>query len=182
MDNTVLDISRAGVYVDSSNHDLIEQNSLFANDQSSLEDPVAGILMLGTNPNDNVAAPKVTTAVATSTSTLVSGSVTGTANTEYRIELFVNNISAAVNQNVSHLEGQTYVGYVNVTTNSAGKGQWAVTLPTSLATGQYVTATSTNISTGDTSEFSSGLVVSRQSFTADVVMSAGDTERKHLAS
>ena len=79
----------------------------------------------------------------------VTGSLNSRPNETYRIEIFVN-----PNCDGTHGEGQTLLGSVDTTTGSGGNNTFQVTFPTTVAVGQFVTATATRLSTGDTSEFS----------------------------
>jgi len=89
----------------------------------------------------------VLTAVHTGVSTVVTGTFNGMANTAFRIEFFAN----AVCDPSNYGEGQSYLGFTNITTNGSGAATINVTLPaTSLP---FVTATATDPS-NYTSEFS----------------------------
>lgn len=88
----------------------------------------------------------------------ISGSLNSLANTTFRIEFF----SSPACHLRGHGEGQVFLGANNVTTDGAGN------VPVSFAAGALtaghgVTATATNQSTGDTSEFSGCLTVASTS-------------------
>lgn len=88
----------------------------------------------------------------------ISGSLNSLANTTFRIEFF----SSPACGLWGHGEGQVFLGANNVTTDGAGN------VPVSFAAGALtaghgVTATATNQSTGDTSEFSGCLTVASTS-------------------
>jgi hypothetical protein len=83
----------------------------------------------------------------------VSGTVHGTAGATLTIEFFSNPTSPS--------QGKTYLGSATVTVAANGTATFTgVTITTGLtAKGQFITATATDAS-GDTSQFSGGLVVS----------------------
>lgn len=86
---------------------------------------------------------------AISGSTVIEGMLNSSPNTEFRIEFFANTASDPS----GYGEGETFLGFTNVTTNGSGDASFTVTLPTTIPEGQFVTATATNPS-GNTSEFS----------------------------
>ena len=96
-------------------------------------------------PNDGQNAP-ITTSFAGGVAT---GSLTSQPNHTYRIEFFANDPSPTPYQ------GQTFLGFVNVTTGANGVGRYSKQL--TIPAGTVVTATATDItagaSFGDTSEF-----------------------------
>lgn len=77
-------------------------------------------------------------------------------NRTFRIEFFVNTVN-----NNPITEGKTFVGFVNVTTDSTGLAQFNnVKLLSSATVGQFVSATATllqNNDTLETSEYSSNI-------------------------
>jgi hypothetical protein len=78
-----------------------------------------------------------------------------TPNTNFRIEYFANAGIGDLGPDGFHYgEGQRYVGSVDVMTDASGTATISATLPALLAGEQFVTATATNLATGDTSEFS----------------------------
>jgi CSLREA domain-containing protein len=85
------------------------------------------------------------------------GSLNSTANRTFRIELFTN-----VGADPSGFgEGQTLVAERNLTTDSGGKVLFNVLVgfAPAVSSRQFITATATDLVTGDTSEFSAGVVV-----------------------
>jgi hypothetical protein len=94
-------------------------------------------------PNGGQNAPVITGLTLHS----ISGSLSSVPRTQFRIEFFATPAGGPASQ------GQVFLGFLNVTTNAAGTV--AFTLPVAtLPLGTIVTATATNLSTGDTSEFS----------------------------
>ena len=58
-----------------------------------------------------------------------------------------------------NVEGAILLGFTTVTTDGSGNVHFNATLSADVTIGEYVTATATNVTTGDTSEFSNGLEV-----------------------
>ncbi len=123
--------------------------------------PTTGISILGNSidtngglgidlidANDDQTAPEVD-AVSTSTTTTVDGSLDSIASTDFRIELFA---SPACDDSGAG-EGQTFLGAVTVTADSSGHATFSDSVAAQ-ASGRQITATATNQTTGDTSEFS----------------------------
>src|SRR5205807_653557 len=86
--------------------------------------------------------------------TTVRGKLNSQAGHVYRIELFVSAAADATGRG----QGRTFLGAVTVTADAAGNAPIVFTT-TGLSTGGYVTTTATDLSTGDTSEFSNALKV-----------------------
>ncbi|WP_415036523.1 DUF4347 domain-containing protein, partial [Azonexus sp.] len=89
----------------------------------------------------------------------IAGTYSGTANSYYRIELFAN----TVNGPSGFGEGQTYLGFINVTTNGAGTASFSTTLSASVAAGAFISATATKSNASfntftDTSQFAKSIV------------------------
>ncbi|MDY0746607.1 cadherin-like domain-containing protein [Paucibacter sp. R3-3] len=90
----------------------------------------------------------------------ISGSINSTANSFFRIELFANTSNDAS----GYGEGQTYLGFVNVSTNASGNGTFSVTLSATVAAGAFISATATKTTDNtyssftDTSEFAKSVV------------------------
>ncbi len=108
------------------------------------------------NANDKQAAPVLISASTPSGSTTISGTLTSVANTSFRIEFFANQ---SPNPS-SYGEGQTFLGFATVTTDGSGNASFTATGLAALPAGQnYVSATATNTSTGDTSQFAQDLLI-----------------------
>jgi streptogramin lyase len=108
------------------------------------------------DPNNFQNFPGLTSATQVSGGFQIAGTLTQSVspNTTYRIEFYVNNPDPLGGV----AEGQTFIGFANVTTNASGTVSFAPTFNVSLSPGQVVTADATD-PTGNTSEFSAGLVV-----------------------
>jgi hypothetical protein len=74
----------------------------------------------------------------------VAGTLTSTPRTTFLVQIFSSPPGSAY-------EGQTLIGSTMVTTLSDGTATFSLTVP--LPVGDVVTATATNLSNGDTSEF-----------------------------
>jgi hypothetical protein len=94
-------------------------------------------------------APVINSAVASASTTAITGSLHSLANTKFLIEFFRN-----VERDASGSgEGRIYVGQMTVTTDAAGDAPFTFNANGDL-TSYAITATATNTQTGDTSEFS----------------------------
>jgi hypothetical protein len=150
--NTITDNISGGVLVSSGAGNTISQNSIFANGAAH-SDP--GIT-LDKGANNNLAASTLNLAWLTGsgdTKLFVIGSLTvPTANVSYVLEFFATPSGDA--------EGEIYLGSLTITPTRTGT-QYFLFLPTTTVTGTYplITATLTDVSTGDTSAFSTGLLI-----------------------
>ena len=86
--------------------------------------------------------------------TTITGSLNSTTNTAFRIEFFAN---AAIDP-TGYGEGQTYLGFANVTTDGSGNVSFTANLAASVPGGYFITATATD-PMGNTSEFSLNQIV-----------------------
>jgi hypothetical protein len=132
----------AGVDVLSGTGNTILSDSISSNDAS-------GIVLVG-SANHAQAAPLLASATPLTTATLVSGTLTSSPSTTFLIQLF----SGTSADRAGSYEGQTLVGSTTVTTDASGQASFGVNLPASIPIGTAITATATNLSTGDTSAFS----------------------------
>lgn len=98
--------------------------------------------------NRNQSAPVITSAGISSGVTNVAGTFTGEANTTYQIEVFASSTSAPGN-------GQIFLGFVEVTTDSTGFAELLITglVNPEPLTADFISATATS-PTGTTSMFS----------------------------
>jgi hypothetical protein len=104
-------------------------------------------------PNDLQNYPVITSALATSSSTAIGGTLAGAANRMFLIDIHAN--SAA--DPSAHGQGKTYLGSTSMTTDGTGNGAFLLVAGGNL-TGQNISATATDTTTGDTSEFSADIV------------------------
>ena len=104
--------------------------------------------------------PVLTSAqVVSSTQVAIVGTLNSTANSQFRIEFF----SSAAQDRTGHGEGQTYLGFVNVTTDGSGNASFNTTLTATVSAGSFVSATATRSNATfttftDTSEFAQNVV------------------------
>ncbi len=132
----------AGVHVFSGVGNTILSDSISTNDAT-------GIVLVG-SANHAQAAPTVTSATPLTTATLVSGTLASAASTTFLIQIFSSTSADAAGS----YEGQTLVGSTTITTDSSGQASFGLALPASIPFGAAITATATNLTTGDTSAFS----------------------------
>jgi hypothetical protein len=147
-----------GVGVSLGSGIAILTNSIFSNGSTSSH---LGIELLGSDgvtPNDtddpDTGANNLQNfpVLTSSTSNSVSGSLNSTPSRQFRLEFFANASCDASGNG----EGEVFLGFLTVTTNSSGDIGFTFNF-TPVAGKQYITATATDNTTNDTSEFSSCL-------------------------
>jgi hypothetical protein len=162
--NTIAFNSASGVDVLSGNGDTIRSNAIFANGQQGI--------VLGAGGNDAQPTPMLTGASGGGTTSNLEGTIAGfAASTNFVIEFF----SSDVTDPAGHYEGRTLLGSTTVTTGSTGAATINFNLPVDIPTGDFVTATATNLTTGDTSPFSNSMssnTVSAQPVTVQFALAA----------
>jgi hypothetical protein len=147
--NVISGNGRSGVFIDSGTGDTILSNSIFSNGSPGI------LLNSANNANNNQAFPVLTSVFSSSSGTTITGTLQSVASTTFRIEFFAN----ATADPSGFGQGQTFLGAVNVTTNSSGAGSFTFTLTTPLPAGQTIfsaTATKlvgTGLTPNDTSQF-----------------------------
>ncbi len=109
-----------------------------------------------------------TTLVGTTT---ISGNFTSAASKSFRIEFFAN----ALTHPPGFREGQFYLGETTVNTNGLGHAVFSFQVQTAAPVGEDVSATATNISTGDSSEFADTMSVSATDSNQDGIPDAWAT-------
>ena len=92
-----------------------------------------------TGPNNLQNYPEIGSVVSTGGNTTVTGTLRSNANTTYRLEFF----SSPTGDASGYGEGQTYLGFVNVATNSSGNASFSTTLSATVAAGAIISATAT---------------------------------------
>ena len=109
-------------------------------------------------PNTNQNFPLIASAVSGGGDTTVEGSFNSTPSTTFTIDFYSN--SACLGRPQGFIQGRTYLGSAQVTTNGSGNAAIDVVLDgVTLEVGDVVTATATDPD-GNTSEFSQRIVVS----------------------
>jgi PKD repeat protein len=132
-----------GVLVDAANAISIRANSVFASGHLGIE--------LVNNGNHNQPAPVLTAAAIDGGSITVQGTLSAAANKNFALDLFANATANASGFG----EGQYFLGSVPVTTDASGQAGFSLAFTTPLPAGQTtVSATATNLTSGDTSQFS----------------------------
>ena len=157
--NTIAFNANNGIQVTGGNGLAILGNSIFSNNGLGidLDNDADGLTIDGVTPNDLGDGdtggnglqnfPVLTSATASNGNITISGTLNSIPNTTFRVEFFDN---TALDPS-GNGEGQTYLNFVNATTDAAGNANF--TSPPLTATGAIVT-TATNLTTNDTSEFS----------------------------
>jgi large repetitive protein len=147
--NTVAHSSGQGVvvYGASTVGDSILGDSVFASGGVGIDLGGDGPTPNGPNPrsfpNDGQNFPVLSGAAGAT----VTGTLSSAPNVPYRLEFFGSPAGSA-------FQGQTLLGADLVTTDGGGNATFTTTLATPVPAGDVVTATATNLATGDTSEFS----------------------------
>jgi parallel beta-helix repeat protein len=93
--------------------------------------------------------PVLTTVSAGAGQVLITGTLNSVPNQTYRIEFYANGSC----DSSGYGEGETYLGFQNVSTNGSGNASFTANFPATIAANAAVTATATD-SNGNTSEFS----------------------------
>jgi hypothetical protein len=124
----------------------------------------AGDADAGGNNRQNF--PVLASAATYGAQLIVSGSLNSTPNSYFRVEFFSN----TAQDGTGYGEGQTYLGFVNVTTDGSGDATFNTALTASVAAGSYLSSTATKsdatfTSYAETSEFSADVLVSALSLT-----------------
>ncbi len=165
--NTIAYNAGRGVNVVAATNVAIVGNSIFGNAGG------LGIDLLGNNvtandagdgdsgPNNLQNFPVLSSALVSTGSTFVAGSLNSTAATAFRIEFF----SSPTGDASGFGEGKVYLGFVNVTTNTLGNASFnAVLGGVSVTAGHLVSATATvdlgGGSLGSSSEFAANVTAS----------------------
>jgi uncharacterized repeat protein (TIGR01451 family) len=154
-----------------SPHFQITRNSIFNNGRLGIDlgydDVTPNDSMGHVGPNNFQNFPLLTAATVSSRATEVSGTLNSTPNTEFHIEFFAN----ADLDPSDHGEGQTFLGFVNVTTDASGGASFSnVVLPPAPDGQKFVAATATDPG-GNTSEFSTTVETSPAPAAADLAIS-----------
>jgi len=108
----------------------------------------------GPNGFQNFPIVSSVTSLAPGAGTRIQGVLHSTASTLYDLDFYSN--PACSNFPREFLEGETYIGSSQVTTDGSGTGTFDVTLPASVEAGARISATATDPN-GSTSEFSQRL-------------------------
>ena len=144
---------------DTAIHNAILGNSIYGNTKLGIDLGDDGV-----TPNDSKGHsgpnllqdfPVITQAYTGSSTTTITGTVSGPANSTLRVELFSNPAADPS----GYGQGKVFLGYVMVTTGAGGGGSFTFSPSSSVAVGQFISATATDVN-GDTSEFAQDAQVS----------------------
>ncbi len=105
-----------------------------------------------TGPNDLQNYPVMISAVGGAAGS-AQATLTSLANTTFLVQFF----SSPLPDPSGYGQGETLLGTLPVTTDSSGNASISLNLPGGLPAGAWITATATNQTTGDTSEFSNAV-------------------------
>src|SRR5262249_31391085 len=114
MANTIAFNAGAGVTVTGAGS---INNAILSN---SIHDHAGLGILLASGANNNQAAPALTAAFSSTGVTVITGTLTGTANATFRLEFFANTAGDP--------EGRTLLGSWTVATDSAGHGSFTAVL------------------------------------------------------
>jgi uncharacterized repeat protein (TIGR01451 family) len=158
--NVIADNSGPGVEVTgaTASGESILGNSIFGNTKLGIDLNDDGVTLNDSTghsgPNDFQNFPVLTSAAVSSGKLTVQGALSSTPQTAYRVEFFLSPTADASGFG----QGQTYLGFTTISTDSSGQAPFSAIFTSSAVNGQAVTATATDAS-GNTSEFSRAVTV-----------------------
>ena len=166
--NTIAFNGFTGVYVGSDNSDLsigntIRGNTIFSNNSIGINlaggtEDAYGVTAnhpggAVPGPNELQNYPVITNAVASGTNTTVSGTLNSSPSRFFLIDIYRNPSPDPS----GHGQGQAYVGSATVLASVSGLAAFSLTTSGNLS-GQYFSASATDQTSGDTSEFSADVL------------------------
>jgi hypothetical protein len=160
--NVIAFNTKAGVGLEQLNTDTgntLSANSIYSNQTLGIDLGGSGIPLKNNaagsqvGPNHLLNYPVLTSASASSVSTTITGSLMGPAGQTFTIQFFAN----TAGDPSSYGQGQTYVGFTTVKTDTSGNANFAFVTPSNIG-GQLLSATATDPG-GDTSEFAKNIPV-----------------------
>jgi S-layer homology domain len=134
----------------------IRGNSIFDNEPLGIDvgaDGVTPNVLYGANN-----FPIITSVVPGATTTHIEGTLNSKEDGTYHVDLYAS--PSCTRRPQDFLEGETYLGSVDASTDEYGNATFATDVATVVPPGTPVTATSTDASTGNTSEFSQRILFS----------------------
>ena len=168
-EGNVIAFNAVGINMGSGERNAIRGNAIFSNDGLGIDLGSTGVTPNDPGDGDGGANQQQNFPIITSVepalasgplggaSTRIQGFIRGAASTQLEIDFFSN--SACADRPQEFLEGRTYLGSTNVTTDGSGTALFDVTLPVDVAANDPVSATATD-PLGNTSEFSQRLPLS----------------------
>ena len=172
--NTVAFNASDGIRLDDTNSvgNTIRGNRIYSNGGLGIE--LGGPSYFGVTANDAGDAdmgpnqlqnyPILTSAAARSATTTITGTFHSAPNRAYIVDIY----RGTSPDPSGHGEGQSYVGTTSLSTDANGNGSFTMSDSGNFA-GQYFSATATDATTGDTSEFSSALLATNAPFSSHFV-------------
>lgn len=139
--NTIANNGQAGVQIANGFGDAILGNAIYSNAWDGI--------MMAPGANNGQPAPSLSAVIATVSVVQAQGTLSGLANSTYRVEFFANGACDPSGFG----EGETFLGARSVTTDGAGNATYAASFVAPVAPGTPITATATDAS-DDTSVFS----------------------------
>src|SRR5208337_4252291 len=151
----------AGVEVDSGTGNSILSNSIWANGRLGIDlvapgDPPSGVTPnpvppnpVRSGPNNLQAYPVLSYATSNGTLTHIHGTLYSQPSTTFLIQFFTNPAADPS----GYGQGQYRFGSIQVTTDATGNVVFDATLTAPFPAGMWLSATATNMTSGDTSEF-----------------------------
>jgi CSLREA domain-containing protein len=144
-----------GVQIEAGNGNTVGANSIYSNGTLGIDLGSPGVTQNDTDDPDTGANrlqnfPLLTAATTGGIDTTIQGTLNSTPGSDFTIDLYY---SPACDTS-GNGEGQTYLSSVSVTTDAGGDTVFSLLSQVFIATGTPITATATNTTTGDTSEFS----------------------------
>lgn len=157
-----------GVYISGSNvvRNRVLGNSIFGNSQLGIDLGLSGVTPNDADdpdpgPNNLQNFPLLSLVGSSNGQTNIQGRLNSLADSSFRIEFFSNDLCDPSGNG----EGQTFIGFQNVTT-IGNDAQINATLPVAVAAGKFITATATRLDSEnnpiETSEFSACIVTLSQ--------------------
>ncbi len=169
--NVIAHNSGIGIQVDKGHSNSFLSNTLFANGGLGIDLGGDGVAANDTGdpdagPNQLQNFPVLNPVIAGGSGTKISGTLNSLANSRFRIEFF-GSTSADPS---GYGEAETFLDYLEVTTDGDGNATFFITLPGTLAAGSHVTAIATHLvdhdgnsatpdRPADSSEFSANAIV-----------------------
>lgn len=134
-------------------------NSIFSNDGIGIDLNGDGVTPNDTGDGDTGANnlqnyPVLTEALSSAGVIAISGTLNSQASTNFRLEFF----ASPTCDSSGYGEGQTYLGFTELTTDSGGNQSFTAGLSVNVPVGQFITATAA-ANNSDTSEFSACIPV-----------------------
>ncbi|QDT04437.1 Pentaxin family protein [Rubripirellula lacrimiformis] len=188
--NIIADNYGAGILVNDGAYAIeITENSIYGNGtilsrQGAAASGIVGIDLQGSGEDVNVGTapyysvndagdadtggnalqnfPVISSAVSDGSQIAIDGTFNSTANTTFTLEFF----DSAEYAN-GYGQGRTFLGSIEVTTDSSGNATFSTTLTAFVSANDFVTATATNQNTDETSEFSAHFAIDGPVYAAD---------------